>query len=78
MDENFAHASPVGENPVREIARALCFPSFGLPLISSVLLAAICQAKNVFWTIRSLHGLLERGLYQNRTFTFIVTFNRIF
>ena len=51
----------------RDRARTL-FSRLG-PLIRSALLAAICQAKNVFWTIRSLHGLLQRGLYHKGTLT---------
>ena len=35
MEKSIAHASPFGENPAGEIARALCFPILGLPLICS-------------------------------------------
>ena len=35
MEKSIAHASPFRENPAGEIAPALCFPAFGLPLIRS-------------------------------------------
>lgn len=51
----FCACAPVRRKPCLRDLPALCLPALGLPLIGSTI-AAICQIKNVFWTIQPLYG----------------------